>query len=86
MEGLKEQFSDAENLRAVLKVMKPGNVKDMLMNKDDLKVEELKVFLHSNLGEQINTALFQVLMCTKEKTMKRHSNSCIRIRVYSAGL
>lgn len=66
-EGLKEQFSDAEITRAVLRVIKPGSFKDMLMNKDDLTVEELKDFLHSHLGEQSNTELFQELMCTKQK-------------------
>lgn len=66
-EGLKEQFSDAEVVRAVLRVIKPGNFKDMLMVKDDLTVDELKDFLHSHLGEQSNTELFQELMCTKQK-------------------
>ncbi|KAJ8011915.1 hypothetical protein DPEC_G00063270 [Dallia pectoralis] len=66
-DGLKEQFSDAEVVRAVLKVIKPGTFKDMLMNKDDLSVEELKAFLHSHLGEQSNTELFQELMCTKQR-------------------
>lgn len=66
-EGLKEQFSDAEVVRAVLRVIKPGTFKDMLMSKDDLSVEELKAFLHSHLGEQSNTELFQELMCTKQK-------------------
>lgn len=66
-EGLREQFSDAEVVRAVLRVIKPGNFKDMLMVKDDLSVEELKGFLQSHLGEQSNTELFQELMCTKQK-------------------
>lgn len=66
-EGVKEQFSDAEIVRAVLRVIKPGNFKDMLMVKDDLTVDELKGFLHSHLGEQSNTELFQELMCTKQK-------------------
>lgn len=66
-EGYKEQFSDAEIVRAVLRVIKPGNFKDMLMNKDELTVGELKDFLHSHLGEQNNTELFQELMCTKQK-------------------
>ncbi|CAI5655013.1 unnamed protein product [Oreochromis niloticus] len=65
-EGLKEQFNDAEIVRAVMRVIKPGNFKDMLMNKDELTVEELKDFLHSHLGEQNNTELFQELMCTKQ--------------------
>lgn len=66
-EGLKKQFSDVEIVRAVLRVIKPGHFKDMLMNKDDLTVKELKGFLHSHLGEQSNTELFQELMCTKQK-------------------
>lgn len=65
-EGFNEQFSSAEIVRAVLRVIKPGNFKDMLMNKDELTVEELKDFLHSHLGEQNNTELFKELMCTKQ--------------------
>lgn len=66
-EGVKEQFSESEIVRAVLRAIKPGNFKDMLMNKDELTVRELKVFLHSHLGEQSNMELFQELMCTKQK-------------------
>lgn len=66
-EGLKEQFTDAEVVRAVLRAIKPGTFKDMLMHKDELTVEELKRFLHTHLGEQSNTELFQELMCTKQK-------------------
>lgn len=66
-EGLKEQFSDVEIVRAVLRAIKPGKFKDMLMDKDDLTVEELKGFLLSHLGEQSNTELFQELTCTKQK-------------------
>lgn len=66
-EGLRDQFSDTEIVRAVLRVIKPGNFKEMLMNKDDLTVDELKAFLHSHLGEQSNTEFFQELMCTKQR-------------------
>lgn len=37
-EGLKEQFSEADIVRAILREIKPGNFKDMLMNKDELTV------------------------------------------------
>lgn len=50
----------------MLKAVKPGNFKDMLMNKDDLTVEELKGFLQSHLGGQSSVELFQELMCTKQ--------------------
>lgn len=66
-EGLREQFSEAEIVRGALRAIKPGNFKDMLMNKDRLTIEELKGFLHSHLGEQSNMELFQELMCTKQK-------------------
>lgn len=66
-EGLKEQFSEVEIVRAVLRAIKPGHFKDMLMNKDGLPIGELKDFLHSYLGEQSNMELFQELMCTKQK-------------------
>lgn len=66
-EGLREQFSEAEVVRGVLRVIKPGNFKDMLMNKEGLTVGELKAFLHSHLGEQSNMELFQELISTKQK-------------------
>ena len=65
-EGVKERFSEAEVLRSVLKVIKSGNFKDMLMHKDDLTLAELKGFLQSHLGVRSNTELFQELTCTKQ--------------------
>lgn len=79
-EGLKEQFSDAEVVRAVLRVIKPGNFKDMLMVKDELTVDELKDFLYSHLGEQSNTELFQELMCTKQKDSETPQQFLYRIK------
>ncbi|XP_031725978.1 uncharacterized protein LOC116395901 [Anarrhichthys ocellatus] len=65
-EGIQEDFSDSEIVRAVLRIIKPGNFKDMLMNKDDVTVAELKGFLQSHLREKNSTELFQELMCTKQ--------------------
>lgn len=65
-EGLKEQFSEAEIIRSVLKAVKPGDFNDMLMNKDDLTVVELKGFLQSHLGGQNSMELLQELICTKQ--------------------
>lgn len=78
-EGLKEQFTDAEVVRAVLRAIKPGTFKDMLINKDDLTVEEMKRFLHTHLGEQSNTELFQELMCTKQKDRETPQQFLYRI-------
>lgn len=39
---------------------------DMLMNKEDLTVTELQVFLQSHLRKKNCTELFQELMCTKQ--------------------
>lgn len=65
-EGLKEQFSEAEIIRSVLKAVKPGDFNDMLMNKDELTVVELKGFLQSHLGGQSSMELLQELICTKQ--------------------
>lgn len=64
--GLKENFTDADVVRGVLRIIKPGIFKDMLMNKDDMTVAELKGFLQSHLGDRNSTELFQELMCTKQ--------------------
>ena len=39
-----EEFSDAEIVSTASRVIKPGHFKDLLMNKNDLTVEELKGF------------------------------------------
>lgn len=44
-----EGFSEAEVVRGVLKVIRAGHFKDMLMHKDDLTITELKCFLQSHL-------------------------------------
>lgn len=42
IEGVKEGFAEAEVVRGVLRIIKPGAFKDMLMNKDSITVPELK--------------------------------------------
>ena len=65
-EGVREGFSETEVIRGVLKIVKPGIFKDMLINKDELTVCELKCFLRSHLCEKASTELFQELMCAKQ--------------------
>lgn len=50
----------------MLRISKPGTFKDMLSNKEDLAVPELKVFLRSHLGEKATTQMFQELMCARQ--------------------
>ncbi len=62
-----ERTSATTNIvRGVLRIIKPGIFKDMLINKDDMTVSELKGFLQSHLGDRSSTELFQELMCTKQ--------------------
>lgn len=65
-EGVKEGFGEAEVVRGVLKVIKPGTFRDMLVNKDEMSVSELKGFLRSHLGEKATTEMFQDLMCARQ--------------------
>lgn len=51
-----------EVIRGVLRIVKPGAFKDMLTNKDEITICELKGFLRSHLGEKASTELFQELM------------------------
>ncbi|KAK2832195.1 hypothetical protein Q7C36_015657 [Tachysurus vachellii] len=53
-------------VRGVLKIIRPGIFKEMLINKDDMEVAELKGFLQTHLREKNSTELFQELMCTKQ--------------------
>ncbi|KAK0134975.1 hypothetical protein N1851_029210 [Merluccius polli] len=65
-EGVKEGFAEAEVVRGVLRIIKPGAFKDMLVNKDSITVSELKGFLRSHLGEKGTTEMFQELMCARQ--------------------
>lgn len=65
-EGVREGFADIEVVRGVLRIIKPGTFKDMLSNKDDLAIPELKGFLRSHLGEKPTTEMFQELMCARQ--------------------
>ncbi|KAJ7991310.1 hypothetical protein DPEC_G00296000 [Dallia pectoralis] len=64
--GVKEGFADAEVVRGVLRIIKLGAFKDMLVNKDSITVSELKGFLRSHLGEKAATEMFQELMCARQ--------------------
>jgi len=66
-EGLKEKFSESEIIRTVLRMIKPGNFKDMLTNKDDLTVAELKRFLKSHMRKRSSIELFQELRNAKQQ-------------------
>lgn len=65
-EGLREGLHGTEVVRGVLRIIKPGVFKDMLINKDDLTVSELKGFLQAHLREKNSTELFQELMCARQ--------------------
>ncbi|KAL3983393.1 hypothetical protein ACER0C_015018 [Sarotherodon galilaeus] len=65
-EGIREGFPDTDIVRGVLRIIKPGTFKDMLINKDDLTVVELKGFLQAHLREKNGTELFQELMCARQ--------------------
>lgn len=65
-EGLTEGFTEAEVIRTVLKIIKPGTFKDMLVTKDTLTVAELKRFLKAHLREKSSTELFQELSNAKQ--------------------
>lgn len=65
-EGLAANHSENDIIRGVLRVIKPGNFKDMLVNKEGLTIQELKSFLQSHLNERSSSELFQELMCGKQ--------------------
>lgn len=66
-EGISENFTEAEVIRTVLKIIKPGTFKDMLMTKDGLTVAELKRFLRAHLRDKSSAELFQELSNTKQQ-------------------
>lgn len=51
-EGLREKYAESEVVRNVLKVIKPGTFRDMLIKKEGLTLAELKRFLRSHLRDK----------------------------------
>lgn len=66
-EGIAENFTESEIIRTVLKVIKPGTFKEMLITKDSLTVPELKRFLRAHLRDKSSTELFQELSNAKQQ-------------------
>lgn len=66
-EGLHEGFSESEVIRTVLKITKPGTFREMLTNKDDLTMSELKRFLRSHIRDKNSTELFQELSTARQQ-------------------
>lgn len=65
-EGSAQRFSESEVIRAVLRIIKPGTFKNMLLAKDILSVTELKRFLRAHLKDQSSSELFQELSNAKQ--------------------
>lgn len=61
--GIKEDFPDREIVHGVLRIIHPGTFKDMLNNKDDLIVAELKWYLQARFRGKNCTELVQELIC-----------------------
>ncbi len=65
-EGLKAKHTEGEVIQGVLCIIKPGQFKDMLINKDNLTISGLKSFMCSHLSEKSGSELFQEFMSTKQ--------------------
>ncbi|XP_039509536.1 uncharacterized protein LOC120464220 [Pimephales promelas] len=78
-EGLQEGFSGSEIIRAVLKITKPGTFREMLVNKNDLTVNELKRFLRSHIRDKSVTELFQELTNAKQSDKESPQQFLYRI-------
>lgn len=50
----------------MLRIIKPGIFKEMLTNKDEMSIAELKSFLQSHMGEKSTTELFQGLITARQ--------------------
>lgn len=65
--AVQEGFSEAEIIRAVLKITKPGTFREMLTNHDDLTLNGLKRFLRSHVRDKSVTELFQELSNARQQ-------------------
>ncbi|XP_029687631.1 uncharacterized protein [Takifugu rubripes] len=66
-EGIQEGFTESEVIRTVMKIIKPGTFREMLTNKSDLTVDELKRFLRAHIRDKSSTELFQELSNAKQQ-------------------
>ncbi|XP_025757014.1 uncharacterized protein LOC109195871 isoform X1 [Oreochromis niloticus] len=78
-EGLQEGFTECEIIRTVLKIMKPGTLKEMLTNKDDLTVDGLKKLLRSHIRDKNSAELFQELSNAKQQDKESAQQFLYRI-------
>lgn len=65
-EGMAQRFTESEVTRAVLRIIKPGTFKNMLLAKDILSVTVLKQLLRAHLKDQNSSELFQELSNAKQ--------------------
>ena len=65
-EGLMAKYTESDIIQGVLHIIKPGQFKDMLINKDDLTLSELRSFMRSHLSEKSGSELFKELMSTRQ--------------------
>lgn len=72
--GLRKNFSDTEIIRAVLRIIKPGVFKDMLINKDDMMANELKE-VYSYIWEIKTAWNYSRNCCALKKVILRHLSS-----------
>nr|XP_057910803.1 uncharacterized protein LOC131106081 [Doryrhamphus excisus] len=78
-EGVREGFTGTEVVRGLLKIVKPSTFRDMLANKDEISVLELKGFLRSHLGEKATTEMLQELMCSRQAEQESPQQFLYRI-------
>ncbi|KAI4876105.1 hypothetical protein NFI96_006460 [Prochilodus magdalenae] len=78
-EGIREGFSESEIIRTVLRITKPGTFREMLTNKDDLTIEELKQFLRSHIRDKNSTKLFLELSNARQQDKESPQQFLYRI-------
>ena len=78
-EGLHEGFTESEIIRTVIKITKPGTFREMLANKGDLTVDELKRFLRAHIRDKNSTELFQELSNAKQQDKENPQQFLYRI-------
>lgn len=77
--GLQEGFSESEIIRTVMRITKPGTFREMLTNKDDLTVDELKRFLRSHIRDKNSTELFLELSNARQQDKESPQQFLYRI-------
>lgn len=76
---MQEGFTESELICTVIKIIKPGTLTEMLTNRSELTVDELKRFLRPHIRDKSSTELFQEVSNARQQDKESPQQFLYRI-------